>query len=165
VVGDLVPAERLTVVRRAYMRYAGQGYEIAVPLEEDLAGLDASTLRSAFETNYRRLYGRIIPDLSVEILSWTLNLVEAEMGDRLVPEADLRERLVQPEATVRLFDPVLAEAVEAASVERADLEPGDYLQGPALIREAQTTVVVSGGFDACVGERGSLLLTRSGGTG
>ncbi len=164
VIGTLVPAERLITVRKAFMRYQGQGYEIAVPLDEDLARLDAATLRAEFEASYRQLYGRIIPGLAIEILSWTLNLVEGETGDGLPPEGVVRMRQRRPETMVPLFDPLAAVSVQAASIERADLEPGDWLHGPALIREAQTTVVVAGGFDVCVAERGTLVLTRSGET-
>jgi N-methylhydantoinase A len=161
VVGTLVAVDRLEVTRKAFMRYAGQGYEIAVELDEDLGGLDEQALRARFEANYRKLYGRIIPDLAVEILSWTLNLQESETAQRLPAEALTISRRLAPPAETRLFDPVLARSVQAACIDRDDLVPGDYLDGPALIREAQTTVLVATGFRAGVAERGSLILSRT----
>ena len=69
------PDARLTETRSAFMRYRGQGHEIAVPLPtKPYAAADAATLRAAFEDAYRRLYSRIIPGVDVELLSWVLLL-------------------------------------------------------------------------------------------
>ncbi|MEO0665345.1 MAG: hydantoinase/oxoprolinase family protein, partial [Pseudomonadota bacterium] len=57
----------------AFMRYAGQGWEIPV----DLTGLDFAVgveakIRAAFEDAYRTFFGRIIEGLSVEVTNWSL---------------------------------------------------------------------------------------------
>jgi len=161
VIGSLVPEEALKVLRRAFMRYQGQGYEIAVDLEEDLDELSEEALRARFEANYRALYGRTIPGLPVEILSWTLNLVASTESRGLPAESVERVRALEPSSTTPLFDPVAGQRLEAGCFERDTLQAGDHLPGPALIREAQTTVVVASGFTACVGDRGSLVLERN----
>jgi N-methylhydantoinase A len=43
---------------------------------------------------------------------------------------------------------------------RTALAPGDWLQGPALIVEDQTTTVVPPGFDVSVDAYGYLVLDR-----
>jgi N-methylhydantoinase A len=160
VVGSLVPQEALKVFRRAFMRYQGQGYEIAVALDDDLEQLSEAMLTARFEDNYRSLYGRTIPGLPVEILSWTLNLVASSEVDGLPEETVERLRALDPASTTPLFDPVGGRRLDAGCYDRATLRAGDYLSGPALIREAQTTVVVATGFTACLGDRGSLVLER-----
>lgn len=161
VIGALAPEDELAVRRRAFMRYQGQGYEIAVDLDEDMESLTETALRSRFEDNYRALYGRTIPGLTVEILSWTLNLVAGKKASGLPPETVQAVRELTPERRTTLFDPVAGRAVDASCFDRDALRPGDAVAGPALIREAQTTVVVAAGFTVCVGERGSLVLERS----
>src|SRR5207237_9418176 len=65
----------LSETRSAFMRYRGQGHEIAVPLPTRIyRDDDAALLDDAFEQAYRRLYGRIIPGVEVEILSCVLLL-------------------------------------------------------------------------------------------
>ena len=60
----------LEETRTAFMRYAGQGHEIAVPLSANALTADhAETIRAAFESAYKRLYGRVIPGPEPEILS------------------------------------------------------------------------------------------------
>ena len=56
------PTAALIETRSAFMRYRGQGHEIAVPLPvRPYRGDDAAILRAAFEDAYRRLYHRVIP--------------------------------------------------------------------------------------------------------
>ncbi len=147
-------------VRRAFMRYAGQGYEIAVPLpSRDLQAGDQAALQAAFDAEYQRLYGRLIPDLEVEVLSWTLSLAAREASapeprPRPAPSAAI------PERACRLFDAGAGSTRPAAVFRRSALTPGQHGAGPALIVEDQTTTVVSAGFDFRLDAWGSLVLER-----
>jgi len=82
VVGQAAPDAAWRETRRAAMRYVGQGYEISVPVPGRLLDdRDSRVLVESFEREYRRLYGRLIPGLDVEVLSWTL-AVTAEDSTR-----------------------------------------------------------------------------------
>ena len=161
VVGELVDAREMVVVRKAFMRYVGQGYEIAVALDDttDMENLLPQVLRQKFESAYLGLYGRTIPNLEIEILSWTLQLGEA-VGKLDVHDEVVRERPVKPHTTREIFDVVVARTLDADCFFLQALQPGDYLSGPALVIDNQTTVFVASGFDACVSKLGNLLLTR-----
>ena len=50
-----VPQGRLVETRTSFMRYRGQGHEVAVPLPE--GRLDPAVLLSAFDATYARVYG------------------------------------------------------------------------------------------------------------
>src|SRR5262249_57140081 len=64
---------KLVEQRSAFMRYRGQGHEIAVELPvRDLTAGDRSTIRELFEAVYRRLYSRPIPRVDIQILSWVV---------------------------------------------------------------------------------------------
>src|SRR5690606_19677958 len=62
------------IEQAAYMRYAGQGWEIPVETEpgRPLGGDDAADLRERFEQAYRRFFGRPIEGLDAEIVSWSV---------------------------------------------------------------------------------------------
>jgi N-methylhydantoinase A/oxoprolinase/acetone carboxylase beta subunit/N-methylhydantoinase B/oxoprolinase/acetone carboxylase alpha subunit len=61
--------------RFAYARYVGQGHEIKVALPEwELAPGADEAIRDAFEREYERQYGRTVPDLDIEVLTWSLNV-------------------------------------------------------------------------------------------
>jgi N-methylhydantoinase A len=158
VVEPVADPRTLVVTRRAFMRYLGQGFEIAVVLDEDLGTLGPGRLREQFEGAYERLYGRLIPGLDVEILSWTLNLSESTKARRLPEDRVSPVRRAAAEGRRPLFDVIVAGNVDAGYYERANLQPGDFLDGPALVTEPQTTVVVGSGYRATVSERGTLVI-------
>ena len=68
-----VPTGELTERRTAFMRYRGQGHEIAVPLDRRGARSRRRCDRRSRPT-YARLFGRIIPRLEIEAVTWTLAL-------------------------------------------------------------------------------------------
>ena len=58
----------------AFMRYVGQGHEIGVELPPEVVGGGGGegSLKAAFDRAYEAVYGRTIPGLDIEVLSWTL---------------------------------------------------------------------------------------------
>jgi len=162
VVSGVADIDVLVESRCAYMRYCGQGYEIAVDLPAAKAPLQPEDLGQRFETAYRELYGRTIPDLEVEILSWALTL-SAPPPVAVVADSLSRIERASADSTRQLFDVVLGREVEADCYRRDALKSGDYLEGPALVVEAQTTTFVASGFSATVSAQNHLVLERQSG--
>jgi N-methylhydantoinase A len=151
----------LVETRTAYMRYVGQGHEIAVPLEARPLDLDdRQRLQAAFEREYRVQFGRIIPGLDAEVLSWAVS-VTAPVAPP-TPVASLPGNAEPtPSGRRRVFDPGSGEYHEATVFQRADLQPGAHIDGPALIVEDETTTVVAPAFRATVNALGYLVLERT----
>src|SRR3712207_9326935 len=58
------PGGALRETRTAFMRYRGQGHEVAVELPAETYGQDGGArLHALFEDAYREVYGRVIPKL------------------------------------------------------------------------------------------------------
>jgi N-methylhydantoinase A len=151
----------LTETRSAFMRYRGQGHEIAVPLPtRTYRDEDAASLRDAFEDAYRRLYSRVIPGVEVEILSW-VTLLSAPAPAETETAAPAAEPY-WPEPTSRrpVFDPETGEFVEVAIHNRRNLKPGASIRGPAIITEDETSTVVSRRFEARLDTLGYIELVR-----
>ena len=100
------PDAPLTETRSAFMRYRGQGHEIAVPLP---AGPyhdgDAATLHALFEDAYRRLYHRVIPGVEVEVLSWVLLLSAPPPAEAAAPPPSPPAYAPSPARHRPVFDP------------------------------------------------------------
>jgi N-methylhydantoinase A len=136
--------------RSAFMRYRGQGHEIAVQLPvKRYEADDAKVLLAQFEDAYRRLYSRTIPGVEVEILSWVV-VVSAPAPDFAQAAEAEQPHQPPPRSRRRIFDPATGEAIEVAIHWRADLAPGARIPGPAIIAEDETSTVVSRLFDAHV---------------
>ncbi|MFK7957924.1 MAG: hydantoinase/oxoprolinase family protein [Lysobacterales bacterium] len=146
--------------RTGFMRYAGQGHELAVTLPEGELGDDAAEqFTQAFESAYRRLYGRVIDDVEIELLSMTLSLSGPEPGIPPAPGVAAKKMLPSTPARTLIER---AQASEAQVVERETLQPGARVQGPALVTEDQTTTVVPSGFTLRVDAQLNLVMQRSG---
>lgn len=149
------PEGELVETRTAYMRYRGQGHEIAVPLPE--SGLDPAALRAAFDQTYGRLFGRIIPKLEVEAVTWTLSL--SQPNDHATrqpapPEVDPPE----PDDHWRIVDSGSGETVDALVFDRGRLIPGMKLSGPLAIVEAGTTTIIPSDFTARIAADGEIVI-------
>jgi N-methylhydantoinase A len=155
------PKAPLTEMRSAFMRYRGQGHEIAVPLPvRPYRDEDAAELLAAFEAAYRRLYSRVIPGVEVEVLSWVLLLSGPVPADDAEPPPEPPRYTPQPARRRAVFDADTADFVEVAIYERAALVPGAVIAGPAVIVEDETSTVVSPAFDARIDAYGYIELTR-----
>ena len=147
--------------RQAYMRYLGQGHELAIHLPvENYGGKHGDIFRKTFESAYRRLYGHALVGVEIEALSWTLMISEPAEEPAPCPATPGKEDPPQPVAIQPLFDPALGEKVNAPVYLRRMLPPGCHIKGPALITEDQTTTVVTSRYEASIDGRGYILLTN-----
>ncbi len=127
---------------RVYMRYSGQGWEIPVNLTaEQAANPDAETFLSLFEKDYVKLFGRAVEGMEVEITVWSVNAFTASASvvavDNMPAVSD-----APVTGTRNLFDPGIGACVSAQVVPRETIPPGGTVQGPAVITEDETTIVV-----------------------
>ena len=155
------PTAPLTETRSAFMRYRGQGHEIAVPLPvRNYHSDDAQTLRGLFEDSYRRLYHRIIPGVEVEVLSWVMLLSAPSPAEAPAPPSAPAVYRPEPARQRPVFDPETGEFVTVAIHDRPDLKPGARILGPAVIVEDETSTVVTRLFTADIDPFGYIHLNR-----
>jgi N-methylhydantoinase A len=133
---------------KLYMRYAGQGWEIPVPLTAGEArACDPTAILRRFEEDYAALFGRIVQGLEAEVTVWSVNAYTPPEPVEPVP-ALAATRVVTPQARRAIFDAALGARVEAGAGPRAALAPGDVVVGPAVLTEDETTIVAPASRDA-----------------
>ncbi len=147
----------LLIERKAFMRYVGQGWEIPVGLPG--TALDAMGLRSAFETEYRRLFGQPLETLDVEVMNWSVK-AESVSAPRQPVERVAAKHEAPSVGKRQIFDAREAGFLDAQIVERADMRTGSMVNGPAAIVEAETTTIVTAGYAATLQADGCLLVQR-----
>jgi N-methylhydantoinase A len=151
--------EPLEVERWAYMRYAGQGWEIPVALDEGLFDdLRPENLSKRFEAAYGEFFGRPIEGLAIEAVSWAVKVAtprpEVERIERVTAQREVDTTRTRP-----IHDTTTGAFVEAAVLERDDLRVGDCVVGPAAIVEPQTTTWLAAGRQAVLQADGCLRIT------
>jgi len=136
--------------RFAFMRYAGQGHEIKVPIDNEiLSNEDAKKIKSSFEANYEKLYSRTLPNADIEILTWSLSLSIVGENSNEYLELDTY-KTIKENSIIDFCDYQSGEKIKIPNYDRTELNPGDLIQGQCVITEAQTTIVVSNNFNTKV---------------
>jgi len=148
-----VAAERVRVAKRVHLRYDGTDSALVVAY-----GARDEMVR-AFEAAYRTRYSFLMPDrgLIIEAVS-----VEAVGGSDAfaepAPDSAPRTGPPQPADTVDVFTG--GRRHRTSVFRREALRPGDRIDGPAVIAEANATTVVEPGWRAEVTRLDHLVLER-----
>ena len=136
--------------RFAFMRYAGQGHEIKVQVDNNLlTQSDISKIKTSFEKKYENLYSRILPNADIEILTWSLSLsIKNEKFNSFQKLNSYKK--IKEQSLVDIVDYDSSKKIKVPYFERASLKPGDIIEGHCIISEEQTTIVVSNKFNTKV---------------
>jgi len=146
----------------ADMRYFGQQNEVTVDLPDKSGGLrDTVVLRERFEAAYEGLYGIRLPEMDVEVVSWRVSAIGPPVARHIrIPAATI------PATPKRRREVRFADGARRVDVyDRTALADGQILDGPAIIEERETTIVVLPGWQARVDADGCIIATREGGKG
>lgn len=150
---------------RAYMRYAGQGWEI--PVDAPDGELDAARLeqlRANFVRAYTQLFGHEVAGLDVEVVSWALSLrseaVAPERVEASTGRADATRQSCPPIDSREVFDAKAGKYLDCAIYDRASLPPDTRLRGPLIVTEKETSTYVSPDFSLILQQDGCLLIQR-----
>ncbi|MCB4320707.1 hydantoinase/oxoprolinase family protein [Alcaligenes sp. 13f] len=136
--------------RVAYMRYAGQGWEIPVQVPvRDFTAQDSQFLKNEFEKAYVRFFGRAIDGLGVEIVSWSVRASSSPLNVSPIKRVE-QTRPAASEGSRRVFESKLEQFVESGIYNRDHLNVGDQVTGPAIIVERETATVIPSAFVATV---------------
>jgi N-methylhydantoinase A len=142
-----VPEEAMTVTRSADMRYLHQGFEINVPARSGRLGADdIPRLQANFDREYERMYKRLNPDVDVEALNWRV-IVAGPRPTIQVQQTDGRTATSEPtrKGERPAYFPETSGYLQCPIYDRYQLAPGMRFQGPAIVEERESTVVVGPG--------------------
>jgi N-methylhydantoinase A len=139
------------------LHYSGQLWSIRVAL--DAGPFDPVAVRRAFEDEYQRLYGHVQSDGTIIIASLHV-AASATTGRLAAPELAPTGGTPRPDATRPVWhgeDGWLETPVYAG----AKLGPGDRLDGPLVVEESTTTVLVGPSDVLSVDATGNFLIDVS----
>jgi N-methylhydantoinase A len=160
---DGFSAGRIRIDRALDMRYAGQGYEIAIDCEAAAMTADAlKDLRLRFDAQHRAMFGHMAPKEPVEIVSYRVR------GVGLVPPVEM--------PTFKRAGTTLADAlretrkvrfdgktVDCPVYQREKLDVGLTFSGPAILDQFDCTTVICREQTARVDEWKNLIVTMDSG--
>ena len=154
------PSAQILAGHKVYMRYAGQGWEIPVSLSPTEAmAADPAVILGHFERDYANLFGRTVAGMAVEATVWSVNAYTASASvTRAVP-------VVAGDAPActdhrMLFDAAQGRQLRAGVYDRNAFAAGHRVEGPAVITEEETTIILSASRTATALSDGCIDMTK-----
>ncbi|MGQ3411590.1 hydantoinase/oxoprolinase family protein [Natrinema sp. LN54] len=154
VLADASDPDAARVERAADCRYAGQSFELTVPVDDEF---DAATVAERFREAHERAYGYAM-DESIEVVNLraTATIPGSEptirhegAGDAVVGTREAH------------FPGTGDEPREATVYDRDRLAPGAAVDGPAILEQAESTTVVPPAWTGDILADGTLVMTRT----
>jgi 5-oxoprolinase (ATP-hydrolysing) len=145
-----IPADRLSVERKAHLKYEGTDTALIVPLGPSAA------MERDFEAAYRKQFSFLMPGRP--LVAEALSVEASARGETFEEKALPARRDAKPAETARMFTG--SRWHEAPLYRREDLGPGSRIDGPAIIAEANATTVVEPEWRASVTPLNHLVLER-----
>lgn len=145
--------ECINVLYRAHMRYAGSDTQLAVDFADK-----AESLRAGFEEAHKKRFGFMMEGkpIVIEAVSVEVVGVTERVSDPLL-EID-KNQAISPVSRVQMYS--YGEFLPTPVFNTETLKPGAFINGPAILSEKNTTIIIEPGWQGEITARNHLVLTR-----
>jgi N-methylhydantoinase A len=133
--------ERIVTRRQAGMRYRGQSYEVPVEVPALTGPQALSDLIARFHAAHQRRYGHMAQAEAVEIVNFQVTAIGLIPKPKPKKFAGSTRVLASPRALREVYFSA-TEACDVPVWHRNDLSPGMHVDGPAVIEEKTSTIVL-----------------------
>lgn len=138
---------------QVHLKYEGTD----TTLEVDLT--DAQTMREAFACDHKRQFGFLMPNKPLVAASATIDVTGTSRALADEPEqTEQHDHTPEPLAYVQTR--MAGETHETSVHARDRLLPGDTVDGPAVIQDPVSTIVIEPGWQAAVTAKNHIVMTR-----
>ena len=162
-----IPPAQVSFRRYGEMHYRRQGYEIRVPIPLGELGPESVTeIKANFEGVYREQYGHIMPDTPIDVVSWRV-IAQGPKPDLILPSARPRSGGAREakKGSRYIYLPLTKDFGQVPVYDRYALGAGQSLNGPAVIEERESTVVINGPAKIEVDKANNLMVELESGAG
>jgi N-methylhydantoinase A len=152
-------ANAINYQRTADMRYVGQGHEVSVTLPNGLLGPEHLTpIAIAFEDTYRGLYGRKGPDVPLEVINWRVVASGPQPAMNFKLSRETSNYTDARKGSRSAYFPEHGRYVDTVVYDRYAFTPEMKFDGPAIVEERESTLIVGVGGRARVDERLNVIV-------
>jgi N-methylhydantoinase A len=160
-------ADKIRFERSVDVRFVGQGSETNIPvMEPDFGRVKKETIRNRFDEKYKNLYGRTYPESAVEFINFR---VRASLPERLLqlPRMEKKEGSLgdAKKGRRKAYSGIAGDFIPFTVYDRYKLFPGAGFEGPAIVEERESTVIVGEDASVSVDEFGFLWIDLEGAQG
>ena len=139
--------------RRLRVKYEGTDTTLETPLG------DVDSVRASFETQHRTQFGFLMPGKALVIAVASVELI-AQQTHALEEAAHAPRSEGEPEVLAQVQSFMDGEYRTTPVYDRESLLPEDIIDGPAILRDPVSTIVVEPGWQAGITHRNHLVMNR-----
>ncbi len=142
--GETSDSEKVSHTRSLDVRFIGQGFETNIPLPAaNVYDVGTAQIRSLFDDTYERLYGRSYPDSEIELVNLRVRTSLPVQLLELPRIASQQQASPSSIKGVRMaYSSLVNDFVEHTVYNRYLLTPEEVIEGPAIIEERESTVII-----------------------
>ncbi|BAY82801.1 hydantoinase/oxoprolinase [Calothrix parasitica NIES-267] len=146
--------EREEVVRKVNLKYEGTNSILGIDFN-----LDVGMMREKFEGEHKLRYGFVQVDKNLIVESVSVEVIQKmdTPEEALISRSRGLDEFPNPVETLEMF--TKDKWYSAPVYRREDLQPGDVIQGAAIIVEKISTIVIEPNWEAELSERNHLQLS------
>jgi N-methylhydantoinase A len=155
-----VPIDTVMVSKAIDMRYRGQGFNVEVELPKDF-DTNSQSLRELFEEEYKRMYSLIVEDVPIEVYNFKALVTGSDYEIKL----DMMPRMGGQDPLKGQREAYFGEDtgfIECSVYDRYDLQPGTIIDGPSIVEEVTSTIVIPPGARASIDRYLNIIIDLEG---
>ena len=157
-----VASADIAVERTVAMRYAGQSFELSVPLPHGtLAARHFAQVKARFAKAYRERYHALTEETPVEFVRWHVRVTAGQRPIDLKANRSRRKLKDSVKGRRRAYIPERSAYAECTVYDRNALPVNCTFAGPAIIEEVESTVFVGQAGSIRVDGDGDIVVTRA----
>ena len=161
---DLVPLESVVLSRSADMRYVGQSYELGVPLQDgEISSEIIDKSVEDFHQTHERIYGHCDREGKIELV--TLRTLHSYSPPKPKLEEIDEKNIGIPEELKGVRDAYFGPDngyIEVNVYERYKLGKGLIVDGPCIIEQPDSTIVIYPGQNFYVDKANNIVIANKG---
>jgi len=157
--GQMLAGEAIAT-RHLDMRYAGQSFDLTIPVAAPTTGATLAEAITLFHRQHARVYGYALPDSPVELVAARVTVE--------TPAPEMRPQIVavgangaEPIGRRQAYFPTASAWLSTPVYRREHLIAGSQLVGPAIVEQYDAATVIPPGWGAVVDEGSNLVLERT----
>lgn len=136
-----VSRDRIKYCRRADMRFVGQGFEVSTEIPTPLSQGCTADIVESFQNAYHQQFGHRRDDQPIEVLNWRLEgFARVLLPDQVSAPSKVMSQ--KPSRRRQVFFPEINGFVDTPIFDLAQISSGVMRDGPALVEQAGSTIVI-----------------------
>jgi N-methylhydantoinase A len=156
ILADAAKGDRVLFQRTLLMRFVGQGAETDLVIDpKPFTQWAPQEIRDRFDAEYKRLYGRTYPETPVEFVTFKVRATLPTppfVMPALTSDTDQLSDSIK--GTRKAFSVLQKDYIDFTVYDRSRLSAGVQFDGPAIIEERESTIVMGEDGSATVDDKG-----------